>query len=669
MLRDNRRFMPPLPRFFLLSLALGAPLAPALAQDKPAAPSTTLPAPASLITSGPRGEQFILGPDDVISLQVANHPEMSAESLTLSSTGRVALPVLGPLTIKGKTLEQARIAIAAAYKSQLRDPKVSITLVRARPRQATVLGAVGKPGAVDLQPGWRVSEVLAAAGSLNGVTPDEVNATLKRLNAAPIALDLQTIYRAPENKANPRVLVGDVISVVPIPQINVTINGDVGTPGPQSSRRAPKLLDALGRAGDLKFSPDNTDITLLRGGNIEALDVAAASANPSGAANIELRDGDLLSVQGVRLNVNVAGDNLIKTPGYYPLEGRSAFIRAISAAGGLVVAPSKVSAVVRRGNEVIPVDVERAYYDPAADVALKNNDLILLRPIEGPRVRLAGEVKNPDQYSFKEGTKVLEAVLQSGGLNIPSETAQIAVLRTLPDGRQISLQVDAGRLWRGNDLSQNVKLSDGDVILVNPIGVRAVSVVGEVEKEDAYELKPGDGLTEVLLRAGGPTPLAALSRITIYRKDGAVQTVNYANLGAGEVPAIKLEDGDRVQVPKNPNQVLVSNAVANPGPYGIPEGQTLTLVEALNLAGNPLPGARTNDITVLRRAPVSAQAPEGYIAKRVKLDDALKGKLDQSLNYVLMPGDVVVVPQGGKGPSGLQNAISALGAFNVLRGF
>ena len=135
---------------------------PAFAQNKTAdkAPAP-LPATPPLVTSGLRGEQFIWGPDDVISLAVANHPEMSADALTLSSTGRVALPVLGPLTVKGKTLEQARRAIAAAYKSQLRDPKVSITLVRARPRQATILGAVTRPGAVDLQPGWRVSEVLA----------------------------------------------------------------------------------------------------------------------------------------------------------------------------------------------------------------------------------------------------------------------------------------------------------------------------------------------------------------------------------------------------------------------------------------------------------------------------------------------------------------------------
>ena len=660
-------------RFLLLALALSTPATSALAQSKaaekvlPALPPP--PSSASLVTSGPRGEQFILGPDDVISLAVANHPEMSSDGLTLSSTGRVALPVLGPLTIKGKTLEQARAAIATAYKSQLREPKVSITLVRARPRQATILGAVARPGAVDLQPGWRVSEVLASAGGLNALEPEEVSATLKRLSGPVVPLDIATIYRAPENLANPRVAVGDVISVVPIPLVNVTINGDVGTPGPQSSRRAPHLLAALGRAGDLKMAPEDTDITLLRGGDISALDVAAAAADPTGPENVELRDGDLLSVQGVRIKVNVLSDtNLVKSAGLYTLEGRSTLMRAISAAGGLVGSAGRISASVRRGNQVIPVDLARAVYDPQADIALQSGDIISIRPIDGPRVRLAGEVKTPDKYSFKEGAKVLDAVLEAGGLNLPPAATRISILRTLDTGQQIPLQVDAGLLWRGNDISQNVTLKDGDVILVNAIGTRSVAVLGQIEKPGTYEIRPGDGLTEVLLNAGGPNKLAAMGRVTIDRKDGKTQVVDYSDFGNEKLADVKIEDGDRVRVPVNPRQVLVMDAVEKPGYYGIPEGENLTLIEAINQAGGVLEGAKTNEIVLLRTVPISPKAPEGYTAQRIKMDDIGKGKVLNTINVTLQPGDVIYVPRGKVTQSGLQKAVGALGVFNIVRG-
>ena len=661
-------------RSLLLLLAFSAPAVPALAQPKPAAkpspPTATAPLPAPVVTSGPRGEQFILGPDDVISLQVANHPEMSAESLALSSTGRVALPVLGPLTIKGKTLEQARRAIAAAYKSQLRDPKVSVTLVRARPRQATVLGDVGRPGAVDLQPGWRVSEVLAAAGGLNQLAPEDVTATLKRVKGAPVKLDIKTIYRAPENAANPRVNVGDVISVTQVPVVNVTINGDVGKPGPQESREAPRLLDALGRAGDLKFVPADNQVTLFRDGKIIPIDVVAAFDNPQGANNIALRDGDLLSVLGVRLNVNVISDeNLVKQSGNYQLDGRSSFTRAISAAGGLTVPANKALASIRRGNEVIPVDLDRALYDPKADIPLQNNDIILIKPVEGPRVRLAGEVKTPELYTFKEGVKVMDAVFQAGGLTLTPENSRIAVIRTLPDNQQITFNVDANRLWRGNDLSQNVTLQDGDLVIVNGLTARSVSIVGEVTTPGAYELKPGDGLTEVMLRAQGALPTAALSKVVVTRRDGNKRIVDYSDFGKGDVPDVKLEDGDIVRVPFNPNQVRVMNAVVKPGDYAIPEGGTLTLGDALLKAGGTERGAKTNEIVVLHPVSVSKNAPEGYTTTRVAYNDIGKGKANNTFNLVLQPGDVVFVPEGKVSASGLQKAALALSSLNVLRGF
>ncbi len=662
-------------RSLLIVLAFGAP---ALAQPKPGAkpaPPTTVPPPASatsLLTSGPRGEQLILGPDDVIGLDVANHPEMSAEALTLSSTGRVALPILGPLTIKGKTLEQARVAIANAYKSQLKDPKVSVTLVRARPRQATVLGAVNKPGAVDLQPGWRVSEVLAAVGSLNEVAPEDVKATLKRVNGAPIPLDLETITRSPENAANPRVNVGDVLSIVPIPLVTVTVNGDVGTPGQVSARKAPTLLNALGKVGALKFAPADTDITLLRGGNIMRLDVAAAAQNPDSPANIALQDGDLLSVQGVRINVNVISDkNLVKSPGNYQLEGRSGFVRALSAAGGPTVPVDKLTASVRRGNEIIPVDVKRALVDPKADVPLQNNDIVFINPLLGPRVLLAGAVKNPGQYSFNDGTKVLAAVLEAGDLNdLTPEATRITILRNLPDGRQIPLQVDAGRLWGGKDLSQNVTLQDGDTILVNPKGSPSIAVIGAVTTPGTYELKPGEGLTEALFRAGGPSNLAALDQIAVDHRDGTSNIVDYSGLGKGQVKNLALQDGDTVRVPENSNKVMVMGAVTKPNYYGIPSNKGLNLGEALNLAGGSIEGAKTNEIAVVRAVPKTQKNPDGYDAIRVKLDSSTRsGDVAKTLNLPLQSGDVVFVPQGKVTKSGLETATAALGIFRILQGF
>ena len=637
--------MPLSPRFILLALALSGPTLSALAQQAATAP----PSP-----SGLRDRQFVLGPGDVISLTVVGIPELSASALTLSPTGRVTLPLIGALTIKDKTLEAARHAIETAYKSQLRKPNISISLVRAAARQVTVLGAVARPGAVNLQPGWRVLEVLAAAGGLDNLAPDDVAATLKPLSGPTVALDLAAIFRAPESRANPRIGAGDVMSIAPISLVNVTINGDVGAPGAQRFRRAPKLLEALARAGELKLAPADTRVSLLRDGKIVPLDVAAAAGNPAGAANLELRDGDLLSVQGVRLSVSVLSDaGLVKSSGNYQLEGRSNLTRAIEAAGGTTAPARQISATVRRGNAIIPVDLARALYDRAADISLQNNDILVLNPVEGPRVRLTGEVKAPAEYHFQKGVKIRDAVEQAGGLKLAPQATRITVLRTLPGGRQLSFQVDAARLLGDNDFSQNLELKDGDTILVSALAARSVAVTGEVENSGAYELARDEGLAQLLAKAGGPGELADLSRITIERDGQTSRTVDFSPPDK----VVALEAGDRVRVPTNPRQILLMDAVNKPGIYAMNAGATLPFDAALVGAGGISANANKDEITLLRPAP---DTPQSYTATRIKYD--------ARQNLLLQPGDVVLVPDKD-GPSKLAQGITALRAFDAARGY
>ena len=655
-------------RSLLLALALSAFAVPARAQNKLAAPPpapTAATPPASLVAPA----AFTLEPGDVISLSMANLPELSADALLISATGRVDLPKLGPLTIKGKTLEGARVAIENAYKSQLRRPKASIKLVSAQPRRATVVGAVARPGAVDLQPGWRVFDVLAAAGGLDGLAPEEVTATLKTLNGPPLALDLAQITRAPQSQSNARVEVGDVLSIAEIPLVNVTVNGDVGAPGPQSARVAPKLLDALARAGHIKLAPADTNVSLLREGHIVALDVAAATRDPGGAANITLRDGDLLSVQSVRLSVNVLSDaGLVKTPGNYTLQGRSNFTRALEAAGGTTAPADSIGATVRRAGQIIPVDVARAITDRDADIALQNGDILVFNPAIGPRVRVIGAVKTPAQTRFALGAKVLEALTRAGGLDLAPASTRITILRVLPDGRQLSLQVDAARLLGGDGASQNVTLQDGDVIWVRALATPSVAITGAVEIPGSMALEPGDGLAATLINSGGPNDSADLSRVVLERGGQASQIVNVAQVLQANAPDTKLEDGDVVRVPKNPRQFAFIDAVARPGIYAIATGATLTLRDAIARAGGLAPGARADDIVLFRRAPVTPQTPSGYSISHLNYG-ANNGKPNEAATFEVQPGDVIVVPAGADQPSKSAQAVTALNAFDAQSGF
>ena len=615
-------------------------------------------------------QTFRLGPDDVIAVQVANHPEMSAPEIAVGANGKIALPLVGSLSVAGQSLAQAQIAITGAMRSQLRAPQVTVALVRTRPRQVIALGAVLKPGPIDVQPNWRVSEVLAAVGGLLQPS-DQVSATLTRAKMAPMPLNLVQIAQSPQNSANVRVRAGDVINVVPLPVSRITVSGDVIAPSQVTLRRAPRVLDAIVAAGGLKSKPEEMRGTLLRGKTTKiGLNLPALFADRASSANVPLQDGDLLSFETVQTNISVVSfDNLVKLPGNYQLGGEVRTLRAILTAGGLTVPATNVVTSIRRGSQIVPVDLERAVYDPSQDLPLREGDVLLLTHPEGPQITLTGSVGAPGRLRVKEGTTLFDAIVSAGGLTLKPDQTRISILRTLAGGKQITLAVDAVALFDLRDLGQNVRLQQNDLIVVNQATVsQTVFVSGEVVAPGAFEISLQESLPALLLRAGGPTKLAALRQISITRRDGTVQTVDVStalaapDANAGGAPLdVVLKAGDIVNVPRNERRVLVMNAVTTPGYYPIPESGTLSLGDAILAAGGARTGAKLKEVALLRRT------AQGVDKRIISLDDVKNGLT--ALDIPLQSGDVVYVPEGRVGPNALKSAVQTLGSVGAILRF
>jgi protein involved in polysaccharide export with SLBB domain len=647
--------------------AAGGASSAASSGSAPAASSpSAIPSISTTFTPNGGTGTFLLDVDDVIAVQVANHPEMSDTGLPVSTSGKVALPIVGPISVRGKTLAEAQQLITKAYSRELKNPKVTVTLFRARPRQVMILGAVRTTGPLDMLQGWRVSEAIAAAGNLTE-DPQYVQASLVRGKNAPMPLKLKDILSSPASSANVKLAPNDVLNFVAVPPMRVTVTGEVTTPGIVPLRGIPRVLDAVLAAGGPKYRPEQMRLTLMRDGKTTSLNLPAIVQGTSEDENIFLKEGDLLSFEGIQMNISVISlDNLVKTTGNYPLIGNATVLRALQEAGGLSVPPEKVVTTIRRGDRTIPVDLIKAVTDPASDLPLENNDVVLVNWPDGPRVRLMGSVTTAGPYSFKAGTTVLDAIVQAGGINgKPSEVA-INVLRTMPDGRQINLDVDAVKLFELRDLGQNVRLQDNDLIFVNPATrTRTIFVAGDITTPGVYEIQEGEGLGELLLRAGGPLPTAALSRVSLTRRDGLVQSMDLSALLDGEKPQIDvaLQQGDVINVPRNPNQVMVMNAVQRPGYVAVPERKKLTLANALLAVGGPVNNAKTKQIAIVRRL------PNGETEKRiVSLQDVQKGNV-AVLDIELEAGDIVYVPETVVKQSALSQLGQIMGTVGIFRAF
>jgi len=81
------------------------------------------------------------------------------------------------------------------------------------------------------------------------------------------------------------------------------------------------------------------------------------------------------------------------------------------------------------------------------------------------QVKVTGQVKTPQALPFHEGMTVLDAVLAAGGLTDFAAGNRAKVVRTV-NGKQQEIKIRLGKLLDGGDMTQNIALRPGDVLLV-----------------------------------------------------------------------------------------------------------------------------------------------------------------------------------------------------------
>ena len=109
-----------------------------------------------------------LGAGDIVRIQVFQNPDLTLET-RIQESGSVTYPLIGLTKLAGMSIHDGEKVIGSALKAGgfMQQPQVTITQIQARRKQASVLGAVGKPGQVLLEyANTRLSDVLAVAGGV-----------------------------------------------------------------------------------------------------------------------------------------------------------------------------------------------------------------------------------------------------------------------------------------------------------------------------------------------------------------------------------------------------------------------------------------------------------------------------------------------------------------------
>jgi polysaccharide export outer membrane protein len=273
------------------------------------------PRDAAVDESGRLRYEYKLGPDDEITVRVSEEEEFSDKPMRINSDGHIKLPLIGRIDAGGRSVSELEEDISAKLGPFIKNPLVSINIVEYRSQPVSVLGAVNKPGVLNLSGTKTLAEVIAMAGGLKddagysviltreskwGTIPvgNAVTDSSHTMNRARIPLEGVTDGTRPED--NITIRPHDVISV-PRGQM-IYVMGEVDKAGGFVLRDQESLsvLQAVSLAGGYRANawPSHARILRANEGQTQRTEVPVnISAISSGkAVDLHLTPNDILVI-------------------------------------------------------------------------------------------------------------------------------------------------------------------------------------------------------------------------------------------------------------------------------------------------------------------------------------------------------------------------------------
>jgi polysaccharide biosynthesis/export protein len=120
-------------------------------------------------SAGDVTKDFVIGPEDALSINVWREPELSVKEVVVRPDGKISIPLVSDIQASGLTAQQLQDKLAEKLKEFVASPVVTVTVIRISSLSVSIVGEVQKPGAYPLVFPMTVLELLARAG---GVTLD-----------------------------------------------------------------------------------------------------------------------------------------------------------------------------------------------------------------------------------------------------------------------------------------------------------------------------------------------------------------------------------------------------------------------------------------------------------------------------------------------------------------
>lgn len=248
-------------------------------------------------------DKYIIGPGDVLSLNVWGRPNVSDPEIIVGPDGVITVPRIGFINATGRTREDVAREIKEKLCRFYSYPEVILAVEAYNNNKAFVLGRVKHPGVVTFPGKGTLLEALSMAG---GYSTEAENTYLTKCSIIRgkdtiIWIDLNELLRNGNMSLNARIKNNDLIFIPESESELIYVMGEVVSPGVCRVPGQLSLMDALMKAGGPTDNANRRKIFLIRAtddgqGIVKEIDLLAMLESADFTKNYLLQDNDVIYV-------------------------------------------------------------------------------------------------------------------------------------------------------------------------------------------------------------------------------------------------------------------------------------------------------------------------------------------------------------------------------------
>ena len=309
-------------------------------------------------------DQYILGPGDELGISIIMGENLTFP-LKITPTGDIFIPSVGLVNVSGLTLNIARKKVKSfIIEKAFPSANVNIALLNIRKFQIQVVGAVKKPGFIEISALDRLDKIIKES---KGFLPlaIEYDILIIRKNGKKEKINFLNFIRNGDLEQNPTFLEGDIIKIPfgDLSSNSVTLRGRVKNRGYDIIEEGETLSQFLNRSIIIDNDSDLNNVIISRkiGKKNQVI-----SIKPNEFSAFILFNGDIIDIareDGIMVN------GFVQKPGAYSFFPGYSTFNYISMAGGLTSAGSTKKIIILHSDGSISNNTEKE---------LKRGDVIIV---------------------------------------------------------------------------------------------------------------------------------------------------------------------------------------------------------------------------------------------------------------------------------------------------